>query len=151
MASRTVWKPLLAFCAAGALLTGPAGAQESDASSLPDAARITFTTLTGTLAKARSTGSVALGYREDAIPFSFLNARKQPVGYSIELCRRWCRPSRTPSKEPSTSNGCRSPPTPASTRWSRAASTWSAGPPPAMSSGRSAWPFPRSSSWPAPR
>ena len=44
MASRTVWKPLLAFCAAGALLTGPAGAQESDASSLPDAARITFTT-----------------------------------------------------------------------------------------------------------
>ena len=87
MASRTVWKPLLAFCAAGALLTGPAGAQESDASSLPDAARITFTTLTGTLAKARSTGSVALGYREDAIPFSFLNARKQPVGYSIELCK----------------------------------------------------------------
>ena len=35
MASRTVWKPLLAFCAAGALLTGPAGAQESDASSCP--------------------------------------------------------------------------------------------------------------------
>ena len=31
------------LCAAGALLTGPAGAQESGASSLPDAARVTFT------------------------------------------------------------------------------------------------------------
>lgn len=87
MASRTAWKPLLALCVASALLAGPAGAQESGASSLPDAARVTFTALTGTLAKARSTGSVALGYREDAIPFSFLNARKQPVGYSIELCK----------------------------------------------------------------
>ena len=43
MASRTAWKPLLALCVASALLAGPAGAQESGASSLPDAARVTFT------------------------------------------------------------------------------------------------------------
>jgi len=44
--------------------------------------------LTGTLAKLRSTGTIALGYRESSIPFSyFSSARKEPIGYSIELCR----------------------------------------------------------------
>jgi len=44
-------------------------------------------TLTGTLAKARETGAITIGYRESSVPFSFLNARKEPIGYSIELCR----------------------------------------------------------------
>ncbi|RST54698.1 amino acid ABC transporter substrate-binding protein [Variovorax sp. DXTD-1] len=44
-------------------------------------------TLTGTLAKVRESGAVAIGYRESSVPFSFLNARQEPVGYSIELCR----------------------------------------------------------------
>ncbi|MDH6593060.1 ABC-type amino acid transport substrate-binding protein [Variovorax sp. TBS-050B] len=44
-------------------------------------------TLTGTLAKAREAGSVAIGYRASSVPFSFLDPRGQPVGYSIELCR----------------------------------------------------------------
>lgn len=44
-------------------------------------------TLTGTLAKVRETGSITIGYRESSVPFSFLNARKEPIGYSIELCR----------------------------------------------------------------
>jgi glutamate/aspartate transport system substrate-binding protein len=43
--------------------------------------------LTGTLAKARSTGAVTIAYREASVPFSFLS-RGQPIGYSIELCRR---------------------------------------------------------------
>jgi len=43
--------------------------------------------LTGTLAKARETGAITIGYRESSVPFSFLNARKEPIGYSIELCR----------------------------------------------------------------
>ncbi len=43
--------------------------------------------LTGTLAKARATGTIALGYRESSVPFSYLNARKEPIGYSVELCR----------------------------------------------------------------
>jgi ABC-type amino acid transport substrate-binding protein len=43
--------------------------------------------LTGTLAKARATGAVTIGYRESSVPFSYLNARKEPIGYSIELCR----------------------------------------------------------------
>ena len=43
--------------------------------------------LSGTLAKARETGAITIGYRESSVPFSYLNARKEPIGYSIELCR----------------------------------------------------------------
>ena len=28
-----------------------------------------------------------LGYRESSVPFSYLNARNEPIGYSIELCK----------------------------------------------------------------
>ena len=45
-------------------------------------------TLTGTLAKVRSAGSVTIGYRESSIPFSYLSSRKEPIGYSIELCKQ---------------------------------------------------------------
>lgn len=44
-------------------------------------------TLAGTLAKVRASGTIAIGYRESSVPFSFLNTRKEPIGYSIELCR----------------------------------------------------------------
>lgn len=44
--------------------------------------------LAGTLAKARSSGSVTIGYRESSIPFSYLSARREPIGYSIELCKQ---------------------------------------------------------------
>ncbi len=43
--------------------------------------------LAGTLKKARDSGSVAIGYREASFPFSYLDARREPVGYSIDLCR----------------------------------------------------------------
>jgi ABC-type amino acid transport substrate-binding protein len=44
--------------------------------------------LTGTLAKARSTRAITLAYRESSVPFSYLSARGEPIGYSIELCRK---------------------------------------------------------------
>jgi ABC-type amino acid transport substrate-binding protein len=43
--------------------------------------------LTGTLQKARTSGTVAIGYRESSIPLSYLSARGEPIGYSIDLCR----------------------------------------------------------------
>jgi len=43
--------------------------------------------LTGTLLKARETGTLTLGYREASIPFSYLSARGEPIGYSIDLCK----------------------------------------------------------------
>ena len=39
-----------------------------------------------TLNKARTTGAVTIGYRDSAIPFSFVSARGEPIGYSIDLC-----------------------------------------------------------------
>jgi ABC-type amino acid transport substrate-binding protein len=43
--------------------------------------------LTGTLAKARQTGSITLGYRESSVPFSYVSPRGEPIGYSIDLCK----------------------------------------------------------------
>ena len=44
--------------------------------------------LTGTLAKVRAARAITLAYRESSIPFSYLSARNEPIGYSIELCRK---------------------------------------------------------------
>jgi len=41
----------------------------------------------GTLLKARKTGTVTIAHRESSVPFSYLNTRGEPIGYSIELCR----------------------------------------------------------------
>ena len=43
--------------------------------------------LTGTLQKVRTSGTVAIGYREASIPLSYLSTRNEPIGYSIDLCR----------------------------------------------------------------
>ncbi|WP_454763618.1 amino acid ABC transporter substrate-binding protein [Cupriavidus campinensis] len=42
--------------------------------------------LTGTLRKAKDTGSLIIGYRESSLPFSYLNQAKRPIGYSIDIC-----------------------------------------------------------------
>lgn len=44
--------------------------------------------LTGTLKKVSDTKTIALGYRETSLPFSFLDRDKQPNGYSVDLCKR---------------------------------------------------------------
>lgn len=38
------------------------------------------------LKKIKESGELTLGYRESSIPFSYLDDKAQPVGYSIELC-----------------------------------------------------------------
>jgi glutamate/aspartate transport system substrate-binding protein len=43
--------------------------------------------LSGTLKKVKDSGAITLGYRESSLPFSYLNKRQQPIGYSIDLCR----------------------------------------------------------------
>ena len=42
--------------------------------------------LDGTLKKIKDSGVVVLGYRTNSPPFSSLDARGQPVGYSLDLC-----------------------------------------------------------------
>ncbi len=39
-----------------------------------------------TMSKIRETRTIVIGVRESAAPFSFVNAQKQPVGYSVDLC-----------------------------------------------------------------
>lgn len=43
--------------------------------------------LDGTLKAIADRGTIRIGYREGAVPFSFLNKGGQPVGFSMELCR----------------------------------------------------------------
>jgi ABC-type amino acid transport substrate-binding protein len=44
-------------------------------------------TLTGTLKKVRDTGTLTIGYRENALPFSYTGSDGKPTGYSIDLCQ----------------------------------------------------------------
>ena len=53
-----------------ALLAAPAFAQE----------------LTGTLKKVKDSGTITIGHRETSVPFSYLDEKQQPIGYSMDLC-----------------------------------------------------------------
>jgi len=70
----------LAAALSAALLLLAAGAAFAQSESAP-------VQLSGTLLKARTTGAITIAHRESSVPFSYLSARGQPIGYSIELCR----------------------------------------------------------------
>ena len=42
----------------------------------------------GTLEKVRTTKTIALGYRDSSVPFSYAGPTKEPMGYSVDLCTR---------------------------------------------------------------
>jgi glutamate/aspartate transport system substrate-binding protein len=42
--------------------------------------------LSGTLKTINDRGTILIGYRDSAPPFSFLNAGRQPIGFSLDLC-----------------------------------------------------------------
>jgi len=44
-------------------------------------------TLTGTLKKVGDSGTLTVGYRENALPFSYTGSDGKPAGYSIDLCQ----------------------------------------------------------------
>ncbi|MBN8489494.1 MAG: amino acid ABC transporter substrate-binding protein [Burkholderiales bacterium] len=68
---------LLSRLVATAVLAGAAlGASAADESTSP------------TLRKIRDTGLITLGYRDASVPFSYLDAKRRPVGYSLDLCHR---------------------------------------------------------------
>jgi glutamate/aspartate transport system substrate-binding protein len=71
------WTQIVLAAAAILVLAAPVNAQES----------ANVGALSGTLKKIKDTGTIALGYRESSLPFSYLNRRQQPIGYSIDLCR----------------------------------------------------------------
>src|SRR5579863_6440248 len=42
--------------------------------------------LTGTLAKVKELGYITVGHREASVPFSYLDDKRQPVGFAIDIC-----------------------------------------------------------------
>jgi len=44
--------------------------------------------LEGTLKKIRDTKTVTIAYRTDALPFSFVDGKSVPTGYTIDICKR---------------------------------------------------------------
>ena len=44
--------------------------------------------LTGTMKKIKETGTITVGHRESSIPFSYLDDKQQPIGYSMDLCNK---------------------------------------------------------------
>ena len=44
--------------------------------------------LDGRLKQIAATKSIAIAHRTDAAPFSFLDANREPAGFTIDLCRR---------------------------------------------------------------
>ena len=50
----------------------PAGAQE----------------LTGTLGKVRGAGTLVIGVRESSLPFSYLDDKRQPIGFAVDICMK---------------------------------------------------------------
>ena len=63
----------------------------ASASPAPAQDAVGVTQLAGTLAKIKKTRMVTIGYRDASVPFSYMNAAKdpgarQPIGYSIDIC-----------------------------------------------------------------
>ena len=44
--------------------------------------------LTGALKRIKDTGEITIGHRDASVPFSYLDDKQQPVGYSMDLCMR---------------------------------------------------------------
>ncbi|MCC6198171.1 MAG: amino acid ABC transporter substrate-binding protein [Burkholderiales bacterium] len=87
MSGRSGW--LLATMFASALAAGSASAQDKPAApAAPPAAQKPPAPAIDTLRRIRETGTMLVGVRETSVPFSFLDAQKQPQGYSVDLCLR---------------------------------------------------------------
>jgi glutamate/aspartate transport system substrate-binding protein len=56
--------------------------------------------LTGTLKKIKDSGEITIGNRESSIPFSYLDDKQQPIGYSMDLCNKVVDAIKTTLKMP---------------------------------------------------
>ncbi len=84
MLIRTCW---LAAAAAMSFLPHAAWAQDKAAPAAAAPAPAPAPSI-DTLKRIRDTGTILVGVRESSVPFSFLDAQKQPQGYSVDLCLR---------------------------------------------------------------
>ena len=89
-------RPSVLAAAATALLFAAAGALAQDKAA-PAAAPAPPI---DTLKRIHDTGVISIGVRESSVPFSFLDAAKQPQGYSVDLCVRIAEAIKTELKLP---------------------------------------------------
>ncbi|MGQ0651389.1 MAG: amino acid ABC transporter substrate-binding protein, partial [Betaproteobacteria bacterium] len=54
----------------------------------------------GTLKKIKDSGSITIGHRDASIPFSYLDDKQQPIGYSMDICARVVDAIKTELKMP---------------------------------------------------
>jgi ABC-type amino acid transport substrate-binding protein len=80
---------------AAALVAAPAASQAPAAkAAAPKAAaqkgapKAPTTAPRDTLAKLRATKTINIAFSADSLPFSFVDSKQQPAGYSIDLCKR---------------------------------------------------------------
>jgi glutamate/aspartate transport system substrate-binding protein len=78
----------LAFPVGAQDKAAPAAAAPPPAAAAPAKAAEKPAERIDTLRRIRDTGTITLGVRETSVPFSFLDAQKQPQGYSVDLCMR---------------------------------------------------------------
>lgn len=72
------WRAAFVGAVCALLAAGPAVAQRSGA--------LIIAYTSPALKRIDATGTVRLGYRESSPPFAFLDAKKKPIGYSLDLC-----------------------------------------------------------------
>ncbi|MBK5104582.1 MAG: amino acid ABC transporter substrate-binding protein [Burkholderiales bacterium] len=53
-----------------------------------------------TLKKIKETGTITVGHRDASIPFSYLDDKQQPIGYSMDLCMKIVGAIKTKLKMP---------------------------------------------------
>lgn len=88
MQGRSRWR-LVAILVATAFAATGVGAQDKGAAqpkAAPAAAPAPVPI--DTVKRIRETGTLLVGVRETSVPFSFIDAQKQPQGYSVDLCLR---------------------------------------------------------------
>jgi len=80
---------LAAAVASAAMLAAPLlFAQDKAAPAAPAATPAPAPAAIDTLKRIRDTGTLLIGVRDTSVPFSFIDAQKQPQGYSVDLCLR---------------------------------------------------------------
>ena len=91
MAMNALWRLLAAFALAVICAVPVALAQDKPPAKGAVAAPATPAAAApvrriDTLKRIRDSGTILIGVREASVPFSFLDAQKHPLGYSVDLC-----------------------------------------------------------------
>jgi len=92
--NKSLFAALVILTLTAPFLGGPAVGQTPAPKAAPAAKKGATAKATGavappnTLAKLKSAGVINIAFSGDSVPFSFVDAKQQPAGYSIDLCKR---------------------------------------------------------------